>query len=104
MNSGIQNWERACVIEWARDTLSMTYNEIAALPGMNCSNVSIFNQYRRWKNHQRLVEEVNLVDARQALAGAITNETGQDLNEELMAAIDRILSALWLFGFKLVEI
>lgn len=41
--------------------------------------------------------------ARQAFAEAIANELGLDLNEQVMAGIDRILAALWLLGFKIVS-
>lgn len=43
------------------------------------------------------------MEARQAFATALANELGLDLNEQVMAAIDRVLAALWLLGFKIVS-
>jgi len=40
--------------------------------------------------------------AREAFATALANELDLDLNEDVMAAIDRVLAALWLLGFKIV--
>jgi hypothetical protein len=41
--------------------------------------------------------------ARQALAEAIGGEIKIDLDQDVMAAIDRILAALWILGFKVVK-
>jgi hypothetical protein len=43
------------------------------------------------------------MDARQAFATAIANELDLDLTDEAMAAIDRILAALWLLGYRVVS-
>ena len=43
------------------------------------------------------------MEARQAFAIALANELDLDLNEQVMAAIDRVLAALWLLGFKIVS-
>ena len=43
------------------------------------------------------------MEARRAFAIALANELDIDLNEQVMAAIDRVLAALWLLGFKIVS-
>ena len=43
------------------------------------------------------------MEARRAFAIALANELDLDLNEQVMAAIDRVLAALWLLGFKIVS-
>lgn len=43
-------------------------------------------------------------DARQAFAEALANELDIDLNEKVMAAMDRVLIALWILGFKIVSL
>jgi hypothetical protein len=43
------------------------------------------------------------MEARQAFAVALANELDLDLDEQAMAAIDRVLAALWLLGFKIVS-
>lgn len=103
-NTGIYSWERGCVIEWARDVIGLSYQEIANLPSINVSTVAIWKQYRRWKNHLLQAHGVNQVDARQSLAQALSDELGFDLTDETMLTVDKILSRLWLFGFKIVEL
>lgn len=43
-------------------------------------------------------------DARQAFAEALANELDLDLDEKVMAAMDRVLIALWMLGFKIVSL
>lgn len=42
--------------------------------------------------------------ARVALAEALANELGLDLDDDVMKAIDKVLISLWLLGYKIVPV
>jgi hypothetical protein len=44
-----------------------------------------------------------VAEAREAFATVVANELELSLDEEVLAAIDRLLAALWVEGFKIVS-